>query len=62
MITLNFLLRTSFACLTVFIWGLLFKIMHWPGAYFLMIFGGLGFFSFLFISSLAINFNKIKKL
>ena len=35
--------------------------MNWPASYFLIIFGGLGFAVSLFLSSLTIDFNFIKK-
>lgn len=41
--------------------GIIFKFMNWPASYFLIIFGGLGFAVSLFLSSLTIDFNFIKK-
>jgi hypothetical protein len=61
MITLNFFIRTTAACFALLIIGMIFKTMHWPGSNSLIVGGGVGFATFLFLTIFSIDFNKIQK-
>ena len=56
--TTSLLIRLILFFLSVFIIGYIFKTMHWPGRYFILIFGGVGFSFSLIILSFTLDLKK----
>ena len=60
--TTSLLIRLILFFISVFIIGYIFKTMHWPGRYFILIFGGVGFSFSLIILSFTFDFKKIENI
>ena len=60
--TTSLLIRLILFFLSVFIIGYIFKTMHWPGRYFILIFGGVGFSFSLIILSFTLDLKKIENI
>jgi hypothetical protein len=60
--TTSLLIRLILFFLSVFIIGYIFKTMHWPGRYFILIFGGVGFSFSLIILSFTFDLKKIENI
>jgi hypothetical protein len=60
--TASLLIRLILFFISVFIIGYIFKTMHWPGRYFILIFGGVGFSFSLIILSFTFDFKKIENI
>ena len=60
--TTSLLIRLILFFLSVFIIGYIFKTMHWPGRYFILIFGGVGFSFSLIIFSFTLDLKKIENI
>ena len=60
--TTSLLIRLILFFISVFIIGYIFKTMHWPGRYFMLIFGGVGFSFSLIILSFTFDFKKIENI
>lgn len=60
--TTSLLIRLILFFLSVFIIGYIFKTIHWPGRYFILIFGGVGFSFSLIILSFTLDLKKIENI
>ena len=60
--TTSLLIRLILFFISVFIIGYIFKTMHWPGRYFILIFGGVGFSFSLIILSFTLDLKKIENI